>query len=114
MKAKEVLDLLQITRPTLCKYVKQGLIKVDAVISRTNIPDNSGENNPRYGKPNPRKGLKTSGESIVKLKQTLHELYKDLHRIWINDGEKEKLHNIELPIPEGFTKGRIYKTRKDV
>lgn len=33
MKAKEVLDLLNISRPTLCKYVKQGLIKVDAVIN---------------------------------------------------------------------------------
>lgn len=33
MKAKEVLELLQITRPTLCKYVKQGLIKVDACIN---------------------------------------------------------------------------------
>ena len=28
MKAKEVLELLQITRPTLTKYVKEGLIKV--------------------------------------------------------------------------------------
>lgn len=80
---------------------------------RTNIPDISGENNPMYGKPNPRKGLKNSEESIVKLKQTLNDLYKDLHRIWINDGEKETLHNIELPIPEGFSKGRIYKRRKD-
>ena len=33
MKAKEVLTVLNITRPTLCKYVKQGLIKVDAVIN---------------------------------------------------------------------------------
>lgn len=33
MKAKEVLELLHITRPTLSKYVKQGLIKVDAVIN---------------------------------------------------------------------------------
>jgi len=29
MKAKEVLDLLQITRPTLTKYVKEGWIKVN-------------------------------------------------------------------------------------
>ena len=33
MKAKDVLKILQITRPTLCKYVKQGLIKVDATIN---------------------------------------------------------------------------------
>lgn len=33
MRAKEVLALLGITRPTLCKYVKQGLVKVDAVIN---------------------------------------------------------------------------------
>ena len=33
MKAKEVLELLNITRPTLCKYVKQGLIKIDSVIN---------------------------------------------------------------------------------
>ena len=33
MKAKEVMAVLQITRPTLCKYVKQGLIKVDAEIN---------------------------------------------------------------------------------
>ena len=33
MRAKEVLELLKITRPTLCKYVKQGLIKIDAVIN---------------------------------------------------------------------------------
>ena len=30
MKAKEVLQILNITRPTLCKYVKEGKIKVDA------------------------------------------------------------------------------------
>lgn len=29
MKSKEVLELLQITRPTLTKYVKEGLIKVN-------------------------------------------------------------------------------------
>lgn len=33
MRAKEVLTLLNVTRPTLCKYVKQGLIKVDSVIN---------------------------------------------------------------------------------
>ena len=33
MRAKEVLDKLHITRPTLTKYVKQGLIKVDNVIN---------------------------------------------------------------------------------
>ena len=33
MKAKEVLALLSITRQTLCKYVKQGLIKVDSSIN---------------------------------------------------------------------------------
>ena len=33
MKAKEVMAILQITRPTLCKYVKQGLIKIDAEIN---------------------------------------------------------------------------------
>jgi len=33
MRAKEVLAILKITRPTLCKYVKQGLIKIDAVIN---------------------------------------------------------------------------------
>jgi len=29
MKAKEVLELLQISRPTLTKYVKEGIIKVN-------------------------------------------------------------------------------------
>lgn len=33
MKAKEVMELLRISRPTLCKYVKQGLIKVDSQIN---------------------------------------------------------------------------------
>lgn len=33
MKAKEVLEILDITRPTLSKYVKQGLIKIDAIIN---------------------------------------------------------------------------------
>lgn len=33
MRAKEVLKILSISRPTLCKYVKQGLIKVDSVIN---------------------------------------------------------------------------------
>lgn len=33
MKAKEVLKILNITRPTLCKYVKQGLVKIDACIN---------------------------------------------------------------------------------
>lgn len=33
MRAKEVLQLLNITRPTLCKYVKQGLVEIDSVIN---------------------------------------------------------------------------------
>ncbi len=33
MKAKEVMKLLDISRPTLYRYVKQGLIKVDAEIN---------------------------------------------------------------------------------
>ena len=33
MKAKEVMKILQITRPSLSKYVKQGLVKVDAIIN---------------------------------------------------------------------------------
>lgn len=33
LKAKQVLELLNITRPTLCKYVKQGLIKIDSEIN---------------------------------------------------------------------------------
>lgn len=31
MKSNEVLKLLQITRPTLTKYVKQGIIKVETL-----------------------------------------------------------------------------------
>lgn len=31
MKAKEVLSLLKISRPTLCKYVKNGLLKVNTL-----------------------------------------------------------------------------------
>ena len=33
MRAKEVLKILGITRPTLCKYVKQGIIKIDSIIN---------------------------------------------------------------------------------
>lgn len=33
MKAKEVLKILNITRPTLTKYTKLGLIKIDATIN---------------------------------------------------------------------------------
>lgn len=33
MRAKEVMQVLGITRPTLCKYVKQGLIKIDSTIN---------------------------------------------------------------------------------
>ena len=33
MKAKDVMQLLEISRPTLSRYVKQGLIKVDSVIN---------------------------------------------------------------------------------
>lgn len=33
MRAKEVLKLLGISRPTLCKYVKQGLIEIDSIIN---------------------------------------------------------------------------------
>ena len=33
MRAKEVMKILQITRPTLCKYVKQGLIRIDSCIN---------------------------------------------------------------------------------
>lgn len=31
MKSKEVLELLQITRPTLTKYVKEGIIKIEVL-----------------------------------------------------------------------------------
>ena len=27
--------ILHITRPTLCKYVKQGFIKIDSILGRT-------------------------------------------------------------------------------
>ena len=33
MKAAEVMKLLDITRPTLCKYVKEGKIKTDACVN---------------------------------------------------------------------------------
>jgi predicted site-specific integrase-resolvase len=33
MKAKEVMRLLEISRPTLSRYVKQGLVKVDSIIN---------------------------------------------------------------------------------
>lgn len=33
MRAKEALKLLGVTRPTLHKYMKEGLIKVDATIN---------------------------------------------------------------------------------
>lgn len=33
MKAKEVMEVLSISRTTLYRYVKQGLIKVDACIN---------------------------------------------------------------------------------
>ena len=33
MKAAEVMKLLGITRPTLCKYVKEGKIKTDACVN---------------------------------------------------------------------------------
>jgi len=39
MKAKEVLKLLKITRPTLCKYVKTGLIKTKTLPSKQYIYD---------------------------------------------------------------------------
>ena len=42
MKAKEVLRILQITRPTLCKYVKEGIIKADKLPNGTyNYDENS-------------------------------------------------------------------------
>ena len=31
MKAKEALEILGVTRPTLTKYVKEGVIKVDVM-----------------------------------------------------------------------------------
>ena len=33
MKAKEVMQMLEISRPTLSRYVKQGLVKVDSIIN---------------------------------------------------------------------------------
>ena len=33
MKSKEVLNLLKVTRPTLTKYVKTGLVQVDATVN---------------------------------------------------------------------------------
>jgi predicted site-specific integrase-resolvase len=33
MRANEVLKVLNITRPTLCKYIKEGKIKIDATIN---------------------------------------------------------------------------------
>ena len=35
MKAKKVIKLLQVTRPTLCSYVKRGIVKV------TELPNGS-------------------------------------------------------------------------
>ena len=33
MKAKQAMEILGVSRPTLYKYVKQGIIKVDATIN---------------------------------------------------------------------------------
>lgn len=33
MKAKEVMEVLGISRPTLCTYLKKGLIKIDAEVN---------------------------------------------------------------------------------
>lgn len=33
MKAKQAMEVLGVSRPTLYKYVKQGIIKVDATIN---------------------------------------------------------------------------------
>ena len=33
MKSKEMLELLQITRPTLTKYVKEGMIKTTTLLN---------------------------------------------------------------------------------
>ena len=52
MKAKEVMQILQITRPTLCKYVKQGLIKIDAIINGKYIYNNESVYNLRNNNKN--------------------------------------------------------------
>ena len=33
MKSKEVLKLLKVTRPTLCRYVKSGIIRVETQVN---------------------------------------------------------------------------------
>lgn len=33
LKASDVMNILHITRPTLCKYVKQGLVKIDSEVN---------------------------------------------------------------------------------
>lgn len=52
MKAKEVLNKLNITRPTLTKYVKEGLVKVDSEINGIyNYNEESVESLLKNGKP---------------------------------------------------------------
>jgi hypothetical protein len=88
------------------------------------IEHNKGEKNPQYGKMWITNGTKegtyriNKGESIpegywkgricfdVKPKGKTASAYG---RIWINDGFKNKMIPKELPIPEGYSKGRISK-----
>ena len=37
MRAKEVMEVLRISRTTLYRYVKQGLVKIDATINGQHI-----------------------------------------------------------------------------
>jgi len=93
MKSKEVLELLQITRPTLTKYVKEGLIKVILIEESY-----------------------TSGTSFLDRELPIKENYNKARRIYrglfkANDG---KLINADLNasyqimkkvFPEAFAKG---------
>lgn len=79
---------------------------------RTHHQDWTGENNPSYGKPSPRKGLPLNDTTKARLSATQKARNKDCPRAWINNGVIESLHIKSEPLPEGFTSGRLLKNKK--
>lgn len=57
---------------------------------RSKLPDNSGENNPAFGKPNVRRGCNNTQESKEKFHDTMENKKRGNSKyIWINDGVNE-------------------------
>ena len=91
---------------------KKSLIKHNKSNKMRNICREMGKNNkgkPAWnkGKPYPHKGVPHTD----KTKKHLSEVRKN--KIWINDGHITKSIDKNMPIPDGFVRGRLFNKKKN-